>query len=584
MLEVFAGGAVLTSVAKQFGLNGIAVAKKRKQNARSTIFQLDLLKTSDQELLWEWLASPLLLYVHFAPVCKTADRAREIPLAIAPNLPSPLRTLEFPLGLPSLSGNELQQVELANTLFGLTCEMFTFAVKRGKLATIESPRGSFFWFLPCVLQIMRDLEVYATDFQACMYGSARDKWMRILASFSEITAMDVKCDRTHVHHGWNCTTDDNGKKVWATSQESQYPQKLCVALIQLVLQAASAFGIVLQPATLQESLEHPLNRAKTAQVATGHQPRGNKLPPLVPTYRHIAYFFATRPSDIPCSLMAKLDKDITLFDDAGQPCCVPKGSRLLRAEFVSPPTNTGVAGGAETGCVAVSVECGNKKMKVGCDTTRPYKAVFGLPWDCESFLHKAFSVGHPAAYKHKMPPDLQLALDKHWELDESAMARHRTEWCRRWVKRAQELDEAEKQDRAKRPEHIQRATVCKRILLTEEILNSIGYEDMDALELLRLGSPLAGDIPPSAVFERCFKPSLMTLNQLTKEAPKRNQAILSSCSSSGDDSVDRQLLEETREEVKRGWAVGPVVPPAQDCVISRRFHLVQKNKTRMIDD
>ena len=44
MIEVFAGGAVLTSVAKQYGLGGIAVDKVRKQNARSTIYQLDLIQ------------------------------------------------------------------------------------------------------------------------------------------------------------------------------------------------------------------------------------------------------------------------------------------------------------------------------------------------------------------------------------------------------------------------------------------------------------------------------------------------------------------------------------------------------------
>ena len=75
MLEVFAGGAVLTSVSKQLGLGGMAVDTVRKPNARCTIYQLDLLQASDTELLEEWLSSPLLLWVHFAPVCGTASRA-----------------------------------------------------------------------------------------------------------------------------------------------------------------------------------------------------------------------------------------------------------------------------------------------------------------------------------------------------------------------------------------------------------------------------------------------------------------------------------------------------------------------------
>ena len=130
MIEVFAGGAVLTSVAKQYGLGGIAIDKIKKSNARCTIFQLDLLQQSDRELLEQWLLSPLLLWVHFAPVCGTASRAREIPRRGVANLPRPLRSLEFPLGLPSLEGDELKRVELANALFRYTCDLFALCSKK----------------------------------------------------------------------------------------------------------------------------------------------------------------------------------------------------------------------------------------------------------------------------------------------------------------------------------------------------------------------------------------------------------------------------------------------------------------------
>ena len=79
MIEVFAGAAVLCSVAKQFGLkNSIAVDKVRKRSARSTIYQLDLLQERDKRLLEQWMLSGLLLWVHLAPVCGTASRAPDI--------------------------------------------------------------------------------------------------------------------------------------------------------------------------------------------------------------------------------------------------------------------------------------------------------------------------------------------------------------------------------------------------------------------------------------------------------------------------------------------------------------------------
>jgi len=155
MLEVFAGGAVLTSVSKQFGLGGMAVDKIRKPNARCTIYQLDLLQASDREVLEEWFSSPLLLWVHFAPVCGTASRAREIPRPELSLAPQPLRSLEHPLGLPDLGPIDQKRVEIANELFRYTCQLFAFCVRRGILATMEDPRGSYLWVIPFVLELQR---------------------------------------------------------------------------------------------------------------------------------------------------------------------------------------------------------------------------------------------------------------------------------------------------------------------------------------------------------------------------------------------------------------------------------------------
>ena len=95
MIEVFAGAAVLCSVAKQFGLkSSIAVDKIKKRNARSTIYQLDLLVVQDRQLLEQWMLSGLLLWLHLAPVCGTASRARRFD-----NDPQPLRSEAFPEGL-----------------------------------------------------------------------------------------------------------------------------------------------------------------------------------------------------------------------------------------------------------------------------------------------------------------------------------------------------------------------------------------------------------------------------------------------------------------------------------------------------
>ena len=568
MVEVFAGGAVLTSVAKQYGLGGIAVDKVRKQNARSTIYQLDLMQQADRQLLEQWLASPLLLWAHFAPVCGTASRAREIPRPELASAPQPLRSLEFPLGLPDLSPGDRKRVEIANELFRYTCHLFAMCLNRGVLATMENPRGSYLWVIPFVLELMRAYSLFATDFQACMYGSMRDKWTRVIASFPEISQMDATCDRRHKHVGWGFTTNSQGQKVWATAEESQYPRKLCIALTQIVLQVAESHGVQLRPNCIHDIMGHPLLSAKHSQMAAGRQPRGNKIPPLVPDFQQTAVFYAKQPSDIPCGLMGKLPSTLTLMTEAKQLVEVPKYARFLRGSFIS-DSKMGVVGESEKVLVAEGW---------------PYKVVFGLPWDCEQFVHRAVDAGHPSKIGLAVPKDLQLALEKHMSWSEQTLVQYRMDWCRKWLKRARHLDRSERLDAELRPQHVRDATANKKLLLTEEILKDMQYEDLSVLDLLRHGSPLAGDVPKCDTFEELYKPCMLTMSQLLEEAPKRNQAVLAACKTSGDHQVDQQVLQETREEVKRGWAVGPLSEVPAGGVVSRRFPLIQKNKTRMIDD
>ena len=97
----------------------------------------------------------------------------------------------------------------------------------------------------------------------------------------------------------------------------------------------------------------------------------------------------------------------------------------------------------------------------------------GCPWDYESFVH-------PLAHHHMVPPDLKLALDKQSEWSDQQLVDYRIQWCRMWLKRAKELEADEKIDAQARDAHVRSTTANKRLLLTAEILDSLGYEDMEA--------------------------------------------------------------------------------------------------------
>ena len=92
-------------------------------DAEQQFLRLDLTLHSNQCLLDQWITSPLLVWVHLAPVCGTASRAPDIRLFEGD--PQPLRSNEFPEGLPSLSHADAERVRPANLLFECACKLYS---------------------------------------------------------------------------------------------------------------------------------------------------------------------------------------------------------------------------------------------------------------------------------------------------------------------------------------------------------------------------------------------------------------------------------------------------------------------------
>ena len=105
---------------------------KWARGARSTTFVFDALNPKDRDLFYHWLESPLLVWVHMAPVCGTCSRARQI----RNGGPRALRSDACPMG---------QRVELANEMYWESCRFFKQCCSRGFLVTFENASRSLFW-------------------------------------------------------------------------------------------------------------------------------------------------------------------------------------------------------------------------------------------------------------------------------------------------------------------------------------------------------------------------------------------------------------------------------------------------------
>lgn len=157
--------------------------------------------------------------------------------------------------------------------------------QRGILVTMENPRNFHFWATSFFLkQHWKQVHPFCTDFHACMFGGHRAKQTRIVTNFPQIQQMSIECDGAHSHAPWTFALNREGQRVWATSLESQYPRKLCIALTHIVLQLGQSNGLQLLATSLQDLALDPHSTPQQAQIAIGLQPYRKKIPPIVPRF------------------------------------------------------------------------------------------------------------------------------------------------------------------------------------------------------------------------------------------------------------------------------------------------------------
>ena len=86
-----------------------------------------------------------MIFVWLAPPCGTASLARQVPLPGHRPRPQPLRSWEYPDGLPSLNEWDQDRVQKANTLYECTGQVCIFLSQRAIPWAVENPTHSLFW-------------------------------------------------------------------------------------------------------------------------------------------------------------------------------------------------------------------------------------------------------------------------------------------------------------------------------------------------------------------------------------------------------------------------------------------------------
>ena len=327
-VEVFAGSGRLSAELKSSGFrDSVGVVPK---HIVSPIVKLDLLEPDSVQMLFDMIDSPFCIYVHLAPPCGTASRAREIPGRC---MPQPARSEAHPDGLPTLQGSLLDRVRKANQLYGLAGRIFSHCMRAGKLVSCENPANSHFWNTSFWCQETAQLPWHDTVFHHCQHGGQRAKLTRLRHNIPLMSELALLCPGESPEHRRLPWT--RGPQGFATADETVYPLVLCRRTADIVRRSVAALGIQLPPLALEPGASSP---AHEAQAAAGHQPAGKKLPPLVPEFHQVLVLQCPRP------LLVGVRKLDTTFDIPADVSCtsaiktLPAGTRVLRHSVVGHPS------------------------------------------------------------------------------------------------------------------------------------------------------------------------------------------------------------------------------------------------------
>ena len=562
-IEIFSGSGRLTATIRKLGVRSVAIDRSATRTS-GPVTTLDLTKAEDLQFLKDFIASERynLLYVHLAPPCGTCSAARNKRHrdleAAGFELPRPLRSKLFPMGLPTLKGLDAAKVASANALYYATLEIAKVCLQFDILFTIENPENSLMWDTEPLQELFRLCPGYHNVFQSCMMGGDRDKKTKWWSSKQLFSAFNVACDGNHSHKPWKPIQSESGGLHFPTSEEAAYPWLLCERVAHVVKELAISLGFSPMESLIQQSQQQTSSALQ--HVNMGFLPRGQKLKPLVSEFSHYKTWLFTvgQSSDIVAGILNNF----------------PKGTRIVHRKLL------------KWGEVRVSDVDGNSLGSI--DTIRlddiVEKISFGIPRDPDDFVEEAIKAGHPRFLDYKSIDKIDDLLKQNLMMDAATLLGRRVAWLKKWTKRAGELCQAEKELHDGMEPHCAAVLKGKRLLLLGEMLTDISYPDVHLVRDICEGFKITGWLRDSGCLEKLPKQPSLTVKGLIDMSKGLNQAVIARASNVESDELTIAAWDETQSELEKKWIWLDDSNDFTGLSLTHRFGLQQKKKVRVIDN
>ena len=388
------------------------------------------------------------------------------------------------------------------------------------------------------------VDVHNICFCSGCYGAASPVQMRLCTNQSAFLGVPTPV----------CRCKRGPHAPGALSPDAIYSHQFCDLFAGLLQLAVGQAGLVLQP-------ECPVQCSpQAAGVAAGKQPKLSKYQPQLEEFKCQAVV-----QDFPWPL--PLDDKGNLRVAVGS---IPPGSRLLRVT-------------SKQGVVAAK--------KSDAAAGKPLSVTFGIYRTDHEFMSQALHLDHPFDLCVAVPDFMLKALAFTLKEGPVGVMRHRIGLLQKWTAWKKELMGAEKALHESMEPGVAAVMKGKSILLLEKIAASFSWPDEEVFKHLKEGFPLVGESSPSGIFDVDRKPASLTRSELFQHAKYLKPTLWAKVANSKLDDAACHVWNATQEELlDKGWLTGPYswedlqARFPDGWLPVRRFGLVQKDKTRSIDD
>ena len=548
-LELFAGSAILSKALRASGFQTFAV-DRHVAGAKAPILKVDLATSEGQGLVWQLLQPNLVAYVHLgvpSGTC-TRDRDRSLLPGLGPG-PQPLRSADYPMGLPSL--------QPGSVVYSFAFKVAVWCAERHVLCSVDNPLRARTWDVfehfaqdhPKHLSLWRSFST--VDFHECMHGSGRRKRVRIRATPGLFESL--ACDASHPHEPWSVHVA-NSRPAFSLDSRAAYPPLLAermAACVKVALESRQ--GVRLQPpVTLHDEA-----------VGASHK-QHKRHPPLIPEYREVQ----TRPASAPLPANGKL---LSLSQVQG----------VVAAE-----------GPFARGSVASTEAASERKEATDLAVSGDTKVV-GLWHTPEEHFHKALSLTHPVDSFKPVAMVTKRAVDYVLGTKPERQNLDRRLFLAKLKLRAKELRPKEDEPRQSMAPHLRKVLGGKNLLLWKELLEQSGFDDLGVFRFMSEGVRVVGHEPHPKAFKSKLVPASLSEAELRESALQRRKALELLCAKGVSPEQRSQLMQATLEERDAGYLDGPLTASEVDALFQhqqwnaiRRFVLLQDGgkKIRPIDD